>query len=162
MSEVTYRPATEDDFPVLMEMYTQLNKYFYQVGYRLPRPENVGKLWLDSFKRTLGRFSNIFVAEIDERVVGFILCRLKRVPAHMGGVMAGEISDIWTDTSARRKGIGEKLSRLAINWMREQNAHSIEVQILKDNEASWRLYESMGFKLEFRLVRLLRDDYIED
>lgn len=160
---VSYRLATEDDFPILMEMYSKLNTFFYQVGYRLPHPENVGQVWLDSFKRTLGRFSNVFIAEVEPgKVSGFMLCRLKRVPAYMGGVMVGELSDMWIESDARRLGIGDRLSRLAMDWMRDQGAHSIEIQVLKDNEASWKLYERMGFKLEFRVGRLLWDEYVDD
>jgi ribosomal protein S18 acetylase RimI-like enzyme len=162
MSTVSYRPATEADFPILMDMYIQLNTFFYQVGYRLPHPENVGEVWLDSFRRMLGRFSNVFVAELDGGVVGFMLCRLKRVPAYMGGVLVGELSDMWINANARRMGIGDRLSRLAIDWMRQQGAHSIEIQVLKDNEASWKLYERMGFQLEFRVGRLIWDDYVEE
>jgi len=162
MSAVSYRTATEADFPVITEMYSLLNTYFYQMGYRLPHPENVGEVWLDSFKRTLGRFSNVFIAEVEERVVGFMLCRLKRVPSYMGGVLVGELSDMWIDSSARRMGIGDKLSRLALDWMRGQGAHSVEIQVLKDNEASWKLYERMGFQLEFRVGRLLWDEYVDE
>jgi ribosomal protein S18 acetylase RimI-like enzyme len=164
MSEVQYRLVQETDFPILVGFYERLNTFFYQVGYRLPHPENVGQVWLDSFRRTLGRFSNVFIAEIagedgQPKVVGFMLCRIKRVPATMGGVLVGELSDMWIEAEARRLGIGDKLSRLAIDWMREQGAHSIEIQVLKDNEASWKLYERMGFQLEFRVGRLLWDDY---
>jgi hypothetical protein len=49
MSEVSYRLVEERDFPVITEMFTLLNTYFYQIGYRLPNPENAGELWLDSF-----------------------------------------------------------------------------------------------------------------
>jgi RimJ/RimL family protein N-acetyltransferase len=45
---------------------------------------------------------------------------------------------------------------------RSQGAHSVEIQVLKDNEASWKLYERMGFKYEFRVGRLLFDEYIEE
>jgi ribosomal protein S18 acetylase RimI-like enzyme len=162
MSAVSYRTATETDFPIITEMYALLNTYFYQMGYRLPHPENVGEVWLDSFKRTLGRFSNVFIAEVEGRVVGFMLCRLKRVPSYMGGVMVGELSDMWIDSSARRMGIGDKLSRLAMDWMHAQGAHSVEIQVLKDNEASWKLYERMGFQLEFRAGRLLWDEYVDE
>lgn len=158
---VNYRLVTEADFPIITDMYIQLNSYFYKMGYRLPHPDNVGQVWLDSFKRTLGRFSNVFIAEIDKKVVGFMLCRVKRVPQYMGGVLVGELSDMWILSEARRMGIGDKLSRLSIDWLREQGAHSIEIQVLKDNEASWNLYERMGFQLEFRAGRLLWDDYIE-
>ena len=159
MSEVTYRVAEEKDFPTLIEMYSLLNSFFYQVGYRLPHPENVAEVWLDSFRRTLGRFSNVFIAEVEVKVVGFMLCRLKRVPAYMGGVLVGELSDMWIDSSARRMGIGDQLSRLAMDWMRQQGAHSVEIQVLRDNEASWKLYERMGYQLEFRVGRLLWEDY---
>ncbi len=162
MSAPLYRTVREDDFPTLVEFYNQLNTYFYRMGYRLPHPENVGEVWLDTFRRTLGRFSNVFIADLDGRVVGFMLCRLKRVPAYMGGVIVGELSDMWIDSSARRMGIGDKLSRLALDWMRQQGAHSVEIQVLKDNEASWKLYERMGFQLEFRVGRLLWDEYIEE
>ncbi len=158
---VHYRLATEADFPILMEFYTKLNQFFYQVGYRLPHPQNVGEVWLDSFRRTLGRFSRVDVAEIDGRVVGFMLCRIKRVPAYMGGVLVGELSDMWIEPEARRLGIGDKLSRLALNWLRQQGVHSVEIQVLRDNEASWKLYERMGFKLEFRVGRLLWEEYVE-
>ena len=122
---------TEEDFPIITEMYTQLNEFFYRVGYRLPHPENVGEVWLDSFRRTLGRFTNVFIAEVDGEVAGFMLCRMKRVPATMGGVLVGELSDMWIEPHARRLGIGDKLSRLALDWMRQQGAHSVEIQVLR-------------------------------
>lgn len=159
MSALSYREVREEDLPVIAGMYSQLNDYFYQMGYRLPQPEDIGQVWLDSFQRTLGRFSNVFIAELDGRVAGFMLCRVKRVPAHMGGVLVGELSDMWIIAEARRMGIGDRLSRLAIEWLRQQGVHSVEIQVLRDNEASWKLYERMGFELEFRVGRLLWDDY---
>ena len=160
--EVTYRLVSEADYPVIKDMYTRLNSHFYSMGYRLPHPEDVGQVWLDSFYRTLGRFSNVFIAEIEGNVVGFMLCRVKSLPKYMGGVLVGELSDMWILAKARRMGIGDKLSRLALEWLREQGAHSVEIQVLKDNEASWKLYDRMGFKLEFRVGRLLWDEYIEE
>lgn len=159
---VAYRLVREDDLLVIAGMYILLNEHFYRLGYRLPHPQDVGEVWLDSFRRTLGRFSNVFIAELDGIVAGFMLCRLKRVPSYMGGVMVGELSDMWIIPEARRLGIGDKLSRLALDWLREQGAHSVEIQVLRDNEASWKLYERMGFQLEFRVGRLVWDEYIED
>ncbi|MFC2055029.1 GNAT family N-acetyltransferase [Chloroflexota bacterium] len=160
-NQILFRQVKDTDLTIIMAMYTELNSYFYKLGYRLPHPENVGQVWLDSFQRTLGRFSNVFVAEIENQVVGFMLCRIKQVPQYMGGVLVGELSDMWILSSARRMGIGDKLSRLSIDWLRGQGVHSIEIQVLRDNEASWKLYENMGFQLEYRAGRLLWEDYIE-
>jgi ribosomal protein S18 acetylase RimI-like enzyme len=159
-SQVVYRLVREEDFPVIREMYTRLNQVFYRMGYRLPHPDNVGEVWLESFRRTLGRFSNIFIAELDGVVAGFMLCRIKRVPQYMGGVLVGELSDMWIIPEARRLGIGDKLSRLALDWLKAQSTHSVEIQVLKDNDASWKLYDRMGFQLEFRVARLMWDEYI--
>lgn len=90
-----------------------------------------------------------------------MLCRIKRVPPHMGGVLVGELSDMWIIPEARRLGIGDRLSRQALAWLREQGVHSVEIQVLRDNEASWKLYDRMGFQLEFRVGRLLWDEYID-
>jgi ribosomal protein S18 acetylase RimI-like enzyme len=155
MNDFTTRPANEADFPTLAAMYEQLNAYFYQVGYLLPRPEHVGELWLDSFRRTLGRFSNVFVAERGGRLLGFHLCRIKRLPAHMGGGMAGEVSDVWVEPEARKLGVGEALLQAGLEWMRGQGVHSVEVQVLSENEGSLRFFERHGFKLEYRALRLL-------
>ncbi|MDD2694923.1 MAG: GNAT family N-acetyltransferase [Anaerolineales bacterium] len=161
-SPPNYREASAADFPVLVEMYTKLNEHFYRLGYRLPHPPDVGQVWLESFQRTLGRFSNVYVAELEGRLVGFMLCRVKRVPAYMGGALVGELSDMWIEAEARRMGIGDRLSRLALDWLRAQGMHSVEIQVLKDNEASWKLYDRMGFQLEFRVGRLLWDEYIDE
>lgn len=158
---ISYRQATEADFPIIKEMYTLLNQHFYTLGYRLPHPENIGDVYLDSFRRTLGKFSNAYVAEVEGKVVGYILCRIKRTPQTMGGVLVGELSDEWIDPSVRRMKVGDKLCRIALDWLRQQDVHSVEIQVLESNEASWRMLSRMGFKLEFRVGRLVWDEYTE-
>jgi GNAT superfamily N-acetyltransferase len=158
-SEVIYRHATEADFPVVESMYARLDALLRQHTYTFPAVENVGGLWLDMFRRTLGRFSVLWVAEYEGRVVGFIVARVKRVPEYLGGVMVGELKDMWVEHEVRRLGIGEKLLRLAIEWCREQNVYSLEAQILVGNEPIIRLVESLGMKKELFQLRLSWEDY---
>lgn len=161
-TEINYRLTTEADLPLIKDMYIKLNDFFYTMGYQLPQPEDVGQSYLDSFQRTLGRFSNSWVAEIDGEVVGYILCRVKRVPQYMGGVLVGDLSDMWIRRKARRLGIGDKLVRIAIEWLRELGVHSIEIQVLWNNQVSWEIFDKMGFKVEYRAARLMWEDYIEE
>jgi ribosomal protein S18 acetylase RimI-like enzyme len=72
----------------------------------------------------------------------------------MGGVTVGEISNLWVDSSARRMGIAAKLCRTGIDWLRAQDVHSIEAQVLRGNEASQKLFEDLGFVFELRMSRL--------
>jgi ribosomal protein S18 acetylase RimI-like enzyme len=115
----------------------------------------VGNVWLESFRRTLGRFSNVFVAEREGSCLGFILCRLKRLPSYMGGLMVGEVSDVGVEEEARYSGVGKALVHAGLEWMRGQGVHSVEVQVLSENEASLKFFESLGFKLELRAMRLV-------
>ncbi len=158
MAEIVYRTAQEADLPILAQRFVLLNETYYQLGYLLPHPENVGESWLESFQRTLGRFSQVFIAEQDGQIVGFALCRLKRVPGYMGGVTVGELSDIWVSPEIRRSGVGVRLTTLVLNWLREKGTHSVEVQVLRDNEAAWKLFTGLGFQFEYRSARLLWDE----
>lgn len=159
--EITYRLTVEEDLPIIKEMYVLLNDFFYTMGYQLPKPDDVGQVYLDSFQRTLGRFTNSWVAEMDGEVVGYILCRVKKVPEYMGGVLVGELSDMWIVPKARRLKIGDTLVRTAIEWLRELEVHSIEIQVLWNNMKSWGIFDKMGFKPEYRAARLMWEDYIE-
>jgi GNAT superfamily N-acetyltransferase len=159
MNSVIYREATEADFPVITGMYAKLDKLLRQHTYTFPEVENVGQLWLDTFRRTLGRFSVLYVAEYQGQVVGFIIARLKRVPEYLGGVMVGELKDMWVEHEVRRLGIGEKLLRLAIEWCQAQNVYSVEAQILLGNDPILKLVEYLGMKRELYQLRLTWEDY---
>jgi GNAT superfamily N-acetyltransferase len=159
--DVIYREATEADFPVVASMYAKLDQLLRQHTYTFPAVENVGELWLDMFRRTLGRFSVLYVAEYQGEVVGFIVARVKRVPEYLGGVMVGELKDMWVEHKVRRLGIGEKLLRLAIEWCRLQKVYSVEAQILLGNEPIIQLVEYLGLKKELYQFRMLWEDYNE-
>lgn len=157
--EVIYREAAETDFPVVASMYAKLDQLLRQHTYTFPAVDNVGELWLDMFRRTLGRFSILYVAEYEGEVVGFIVARVKRVPEYLGGVMVGELKDMWVEHKVRRLGIGEKLLRLAIEWCRAQNVYSVEAQILLGNEPIIKLVEYLGMKKELYQLRMMWPDY---
>lgn len=162
VGQVTYREASEADLPAVAAMYDKLDQLLRQHPYHFPEVDNVGTLWLDIFRRTLGRFSAIYLAEYQGEVVGFILARVKRVPEYLGGVMVGELKDMWVEHKVRRLGIGEKLLRLAIEWCRAQNVHSLEAQILVGNEPIIKLVKSLGMTPELYQMRLTWDNYHQE
>jgi len=160
-SEVVYREATEADYQAVEDLYEKLDGFLREFTYTFPKVENVGEKWLDMFRRTLGRFSVLYVAEYEAEVVGFIVARVKRVPEYLGGVMVGELKDMWVKPKVRRLGIGEALLRLAIEWCREQDVYSVEAQILLGNDPILKLVEYLGMKRELYQLRLTWDNYNE-
>lgn len=157
MPEPICRPASENDLQATAELYERTDAAYRLYTYLFPEVDQVGQAWLESFRRTLGRFSVLYVAELEGQLVGFTLGRIKRTPPQRGGVLVGEISDIWVEPRARRLGLAERLTRLAIDWLMAQDVHSVEAQILDGNEPSRALFEKLGFQFELRQVRLLNE-----
>jgi ribosomal protein S18 acetylase RimI-like enzyme len=154
MAEAVVRPAAEGELAEIARMYEDLDAHYRQFPYHFPLIENLGQAWLDSFRRTLGRFSQLFVAELDGNIVGFSLGRLKRVAHYRGSYLVGEISDVWVHPGARRLHIGEVLNLQTIAWLGNQGAESVEVQVLEGNEPIQHLYRKLGFQPELRQLRL--------
>jgi len=158
-NSVIYRDGTEADFQAVTALYEKLDGLLRQHTFTFPKVDNVGELWLDIFRRTLGRFSILYVAEFKGVIVGFIVARVKRVPEYLGSVMVGELKDMWVEPEVRRLGIGEKLLRMAIEWCHQQDVHSLEAQILVGNDPIIRLVESLGMQKELYQMRLAWEDY---
>lgn len=157
MTEPICRLAIESDLAAAAGLYEQVDAAYRDFSYYFPEVDQIGQAWLESFRRTLGRYSVLVVAEQDSQLVGFTLGRIKHTPPHRGGVLVGEISDIWVEPRARRFGLGEKLTGMAIDWLMRQNVHSVEAQILDGNVPSWNLFDKLGFQPELRQVRLLNE-----
>ena len=162
MADATVRPAEQGELAEIARMYEDLDAHYRKFPYHFPRIEDLGQVWLDSFRRTLGRFSQLFVAELDGKIVGFSLGRLKRVAPYLGGYLVGEISDVWVHPDARRLHIGEVLNLQAIAWLGNKGAESIEVQVLEGNQPIRDLYNKLGFQPELRQLRLKLEAGDED
>jgi GNAT superfamily N-acetyltransferase len=157
--DVLYRQATEEDLPMVAKLYDKLDHFLHEFNFNFPVVENVGEKWLDIFRRTMGRFSVVYVAEYQGETVGFILARLKRVPEYLGGVMVGELKDMWVEPEVRRLRIGEKLLRLAIEWCWTQDVYSLEAQVFVDNDPIIQLVEYLGMKPELYQMRMMKGEY---
>ena len=159
LNEIKYRLASAEDFPTLEEMYQLLDRAYRGSGYNFPDVEHVGEKWLDTFRRTIGRFSIIYLAEYHGEIIGFSTARIKRVPEFLGGAMIGELKDLWIEPNVRRLGIGEKLLRLATEWCLAQEVDSIEAEYFVGNQVSDRLLLNLGFKPELIQMRMMKGDY---
>jgi GNAT superfamily N-acetyltransferase len=135
-------------------LWKRLDDFHHALGQAFPQPEQAEAAWIDSFERTLGRFSFAWVAEQDGEVRAFLLARLKRSSAFLSGVLVGEISDLYVDDSLRAQGVGAQLVELAVKHLHTQGVHSIEVQVLNGNDDGLVFWEKLGFIPELTQLRL--------
>jgi ribosomal protein S18 acetylase RimI-like enzyme len=86
--------------------------------------------------------SVLFLATIDDRIVGSLTLALYRIPT---GVKAW-IEDVVVDESARGRGVGEALNRAALDEASERGAKNVSLTSRSSREAANRLYQRLGFE----------------
>ena len=112
------------------------------------------------FRRTLGRFSILYVAEVEGEVVGFIVARLKRVPEYLGGVMVGELKDMWVEHNRCAAWASAKsCCAWRSNGAARRMSTRCEAQILLGNEPIIKLVEYLGMKKELYQFRMSWEGY---
>jgi ribosomal protein S18 acetylase RimI-like enzyme len=151
------RPATPQDFSAVCKLWQCLTNFHRSIGLAFISDDldQATAAWQASFERTLGRFSFLWVAETERGTQGFLLARLKRAPAYLGGELIGEISDLWVDPELRHQGVAAALVQFAMQQFQTLQVHSVEVQIMAANTQAIAFWQAQGFKPELLQVRHL-------
>jgi ribosomal protein S18 acetylase RimI-like enzyme len=85
--------------------------------------------------------SDLFVAELDGRIVGALTLATYRIPT---GLKAW-IEDVVVDESARGHGVGEALNQAALESARARGAKHVSLTSRPSRAAANRLYQRIGF-----------------
>lgn len=97
------------------------------------------------------RFPETFVvAEEDDRVVGYIMCRVEVGFSNFGLsglVKKGHIVSVAVLPEHRRKGIGEALVAQAMEGMRAYSAKQCYLEVRVTNGEAVALYKKLGFEV---------------
>ncbi len=80
--------------------------------------------------------------DFDNQIMGSLTLVVFRIPT---GVRAW-IEDVVVDTEARGRGIGEALTRYALDLAKQLGAKTVDLTSRPSREAANRLYQRVGFK----------------
>jgi ribosomal protein S18 acetylase RimI-like enzyme len=87
--------------------------------------------------------SSLLVArDQDGAIVGALTLVLYRIPT----AVCAWIEDVVVDESARGRGVGEALTRVAVDRARAAGARSVDLTSRPEREAANRLYARLGFE----------------
>ena len=153
MADLQARQPAAEDLAAVGAAWLKLQEYHRSLGLTFTLPEGAADKWLDSFRRTLGHFSFLWVVGEVGSVDAFLLARVKQSPAYLGGVQVGEISDLYVEGSLRGSGAGADLVEKALRKFQELGVHSVEVQIQAANDGGLAFWLRQGFKQDLTLVR---------
>lgn len=104
-------------------------------GREPPGPEELAEL-------VAAPGTSLLVAREGDRLLGMLTLIVFRVPTGLRGL----IHDVVVDESARRRGVGEALTREALRLAEAAEACSVELTTRPEREAANRLYRRLGFK----------------
>jgi ribosomal protein S18 acetylase RimI-like enzyme len=139
---ITIRPARLDDEPALQvidqDTWTSLVS-------PAPTPP-VGRPFFSDHTRV----PDVFVAEVDGRVVGYAKVGQDIGLASHAQVL--ELAGLAVSPTAQGNGVGRKLVDESIAEARRRGARKLSLRVLAPNTGARRLYESAGFVVEGTLI----------
>ena len=132
------RKALDNDLFNILELYSQ------------PDIDNDQVLDLNNAKTIFDRMKlypdyNIYVAEIDNKIVGTFALAIMDNLAHMGS-KSGLIEDVVVLHSLQGKGIGKKMMQFAIETCKEKLCYKVCLSSNLKRENAHIFYERIGFK----------------
>lgn len=136
------RKATTQDLDQLTNLFDQ-----YAVFYK--NPSNYEKHYAYLKERLENNEATIFVASDEknkEKLIGFALIYVTFSSLALNKILI--LNDLFVDSSARKKGIGEKLILETVEFAKELGANDIRLRTAKNNTVAQGLYHKMGFVRE--------------
>ena len=140
------RPANNNDINRLLdllsevlEVHAKLRPDLFVSGTTKYSKEDLEKMLVDKNKP-------IFVATIDNYVVGYAMCQLRLPTSNMYPAKIYHLDDLCVDEKYRRQGIGEALYQKVVEEAKKNNCYEITLNAWPGNEAALKFYEKMGLK----------------
>ncbi len=100
-------------------------------------------------KMFTNRNTKIYVAEMDNMVIGFIVLENE--------IDEVNISRVVVDSEYRNHGLGSKLIDCAFSWAKELKIDNVSLEVSNNNFTAKTLYEKLGFN-----IRRVRKSYYKD
>lgn len=100
--------------------------------------------------------SDIIIAKIGDEVVGFAVMELKEAPPFdsMTPRKFAYMSDFGINSTYQRKGIGKSLFEACLEWSKNKDVTSLELNVWEFNQKAISFYESFGMETISRKMTL--------
>ncbi|UCD09629.1 MAG: GNAT family N-acetyltransferase [Dehalococcoidales bacterium] len=90
--------------------------------------------------------SLVLVAMDDQKVVGYSISQITRMPPFSRGNTVGVIYDMAITASHRRKGIGKEMLDGIKTWFKERDIKRIEISVVTKNTIGDSFWREQGFQ----------------
>lgn len=141
------KPATQDEIEIVSyESELQMPEIMRLIQKDLSEPYSIY-----TYRYFIHNWPKLcFLARHEGTCIGAIVCKLD---LHQNSVKRGYIAMLAVDEGYRKKKIGSRLVRKAIQAMINDNADEVVLETEITNKPALKLYENLGFVRDKRLFR---------
>jgi len=145
---IKIREAKKSDLKQIKEMNWKFFEFYVEneldiLMIKNQRSKNWGRRFVDrTFRNKKWKY---FVAEKENKLVGFINGKIDRYPSIFKENYFGFIWVIYVEKAYRGKGIGKKLIKEFIKWLKKKNVNIAETNIAPLNISPKIILNSLGF-----------------
>lgn len=142
--------AKVKDIPSLVNLSMEMADYhrkidqYYKPGKELRRKN---KEW---FLKILSKKSfKVLVVKEKNNAIGYGVASVEKAKCFVSYKKIGKINSVFIKEKYRGKGIGKKLLKTLLGWLKSQDVEDVELNVDSRNKAAINFYRKLGF-FEFR------------
>ncbi len=149
------RLATKSDVPVICDLYPKLYALMSQMQPLFWKTASPDKQYLENFVENEN--SDIFVAQSDNQIIGFMLVRQQKTPpySHLVPHNYAYLMDVFVLEEFQNRGLGTLFVDQLMKWAKERQLDFVELNVLSNNTSAIRLYERLGFTTDWQTMRYM-------
>jgi len=137
------RTATTADVETIVSLWVELMQLHQPFGMNFETvPQAVGLVLPEINKRISDPNTRVFLAG---EGAGMIIVFMKYLAETMKHRRIGYIAETVVNEKFRRQGVGEKLFEAARNWLVDQGAEYLELQVSPQNAGARKFWVDKGF-----------------
>lgn len=144
-SDFQIRPVAAPDRDAVEALWSALHEEQERLDERFSMADDARQRWRNDFQgwlRGTGRW--MWVAEREERIVGFLTAERNYLPPIYRAVNELFLTEIFVLPEARRLGVGRALVEKAIALASEEEVERIRLIALSKNDVSHAFWRSFG------------------
>lgn len=152
MTNITYRPATQQDLPQIIAIYNQIISLHNVTADIYPVALIDRQAWFDDFDQV---HQAIWVIETHGETIGWV--SLRNFNERLAYQHTSEIS-VYLDQNARGHHLGSQTVKFVENEAMSRNIQNIVALVFSQNNASQALFQKQGYERWGHLPQIAQID----
>ncbi|MCW3125885.1 MAG: hypothetical protein JWO03_1543 [Bacteroidetes bacterium] len=149
------RRANKDDIPQILPLWQDLMDTHAAMERMFMPVEDAADKFAEYITSLLDKESYLVaVAEIDTKVVGYVIASVSNTPEVFALRRRMYIQDTVIDPAYRRQGVAKQLMDTLMAFAKERQVEKIDLLVAVKNEAGNKFWKEMGFEPALNYMNL--------